>query len=180
MGRRGDDVSVLHRVLQQASCDQTSRVSHIDQQDGTYCVGDLAHALVVPLTAVGRTTTDDQLRLVLQGQLLHLVVVHAARLAAEVIADVVVENTRRVYSATVREVAALIEVQAHEGVARLQDGEQYSLVGLCTRVGLHVDKLSAEELLHAVDGEVLHLVHHLATAIVALAGITLGIFVGEV
>ena len=79
-----------------------------------------------------------------------------------------------------RQVAALVEVETHEGVARLEHGEQHGLVGLRAGVGLHVGELGAEEMLHAVDGELFHLVHHLAAAVVALAGETLGIFVGEV
>jgi hypothetical protein len=82
--------------------------------------------------------------------------------------------------AAVREVTALVEVETHEGVAGLQHSEQHSLIGLCTGVRLNVGILSAEELLDALDGEVLYLVYHLATAIVTLAGQTLGILVGEV
>ena len=117
---------------------------------------------------------DDELRLVLQGEAFHLVVVHATGLAAEGIAYVVVEYAGGVDACAVRQVAALVEVEAHEGVARLEHGEQHGLVGLRAGVGLHVGELGAEETLHAVDG------HHLAAAVVALAGETLGIFVGEV
>lgn len=78
------------------------------------------------------------------------------------------------------EVTALVEVETHEGVAGLEHGEEHGLVGLGTGVRLNVGELSPEELLHTVDGELLHLVDDLATAIVTLAGQALGIFVGEV
>ena len=56
----------------------------------------IPHALVVPLTAVGRTTTDNQLRLVLQSQTLHLVVIDATSLLIQIIAYGLVEDTRGV------------------------------------------------------------------------------------
>ena len=46
-------------------------------------------------------------------------------------------------------------------------------------MGLYVGVVSAEELAGAVPGDVLHHVHALAAAVVALAGIALGVLVGE-
>ena len=52
-------------------------------------------------------------------------------------------------------------------------------VGLRTGVGLHVGVFGAEKFLGAVAGQVFHHVGKLAAAVVALAGIAFGIFVGE-
>jgi len=76
---RGYDVSVLHRVVEQAGCDKACRVSHINHKQCANLVGNLTHALVVPLTAVGRATADDELRLVLFCQAFHFVIVNASR-----------------------------------------------------------------------------------------------------
>ena len=76
--------------------------------------------------------------------------------------------------------AAVVQVQAHEGVAGLQHSQQHSGIGLCARVGLHVGIFCAKQLAHAVDGQLLYLVHHLTAAIVAVAGIAFGIFISEV
>ena len=46
-------------------------------------------------------------------------------------------------------------------------------------MGLHVGVLSAEEFQHAVNGKLLHLVHHFAAAVPALAGIAFRVFVGQ-
>ena len=177
---RGDDMGVFHRVVEQSGSDESGGVSHVDHEQCPYLVGDLAHALIVPLTAVGRATADDQLGFVFQSELLHVVVVHASCFAVERVSDVVVEDTRGVDTAAVREVAALVEVKTHEGVAGLQHSEQHSLVGLCTGVRLYIGKLSTEEFLDALDGEGFYLVHHLAAAIIAFAGQTLSIFVGQI
>ena len=52
-------------------------------------------------------------------------------------------------------------------------------VGLRAGVGLDVGVLGAEELFGAVAGEVLDDVGELAAAVVALAGVAFGVFVGE-
>ena len=71
------------------------------------------------------------------------------------------------------------EVHAHYQVARLAQRQIDGDVGLAAGVGLHVGVLGAEELLGALAGDVLHYVHILAAAVEALAGIALGVFVGQ-
>ena len=173
-------MSPLHGVLQQSGGNQSGGVSHVNHQQGTHLVGNLAHALVVPLAAVGRAAADNQLRLVLHGQLLHLVVVHAARLLVQVVAYGLIEDATGVHQRAVREVTAVSQVQTHERVARLQHGQQHGGVGLSAGVGLHVGIFGIEELADALDGQLLNLVDHLAAAVVALAGIALGILVRQV
>ena len=155
-------------------------MGHVDHQQSSHFVGYLAHALVVPLAAVGRATADNQLGFVLQGQPFHLVIVHVSGLAVQRIADVPIEYARGVDLAAVREMAALVEVEAHKDVAGLQHGQQYGLVGLSSGVRLHVGKFCIEEPLDALDGQRLHLVDNLATAVIAFAGQSFGIFVGEI
>ena len=46
-------------------------------------------------------------------------------------------------------------------------------------MGLDIGVIAAEELLRALDGQSLHHVHALTSAVIALAGITLGVFVGQ-
>ena len=96
MGGRGDDVRPLHGILQQTGCDESCGVSHVYHQQGTHLVGNLAHPLVVPLTAIGRATADDELGFVLQGEGFHLVIVHTPCLLVQVVADGLVEDTARV------------------------------------------------------------------------------------
>ena len=71
------------------------------------------------------------------------------------------------------------QIEAHVGVGRLQEREEYRLVRLGARMRLNVGVDGAEELLHAVDRDGLDLVDELAAAVVALAGIALGVLVGQ-
>ena len=76
------------------------------------------------------------------------------------------------------QVTAHGQVEAHEGVARLQAGHDDGHVRLGAGMRLYVGILRIVDLAEAVDRQLLDLVHHLATAIVALAGVAFGVFVG--
>ena len=78
-----------------------------------------------------------------------------------------------------RQVTAFGEAHAHDRVARLGEGHQHRLVGLRTRIRLDVGAVGAEQGLEAIDRNLLDHVDVLATAVVALAGIAFGIFVGQ-
>ncbi len=79
----------------------------------------------------------------------------------------------------VGEMAAVGEVHGEDFVAGLQDGEVDGHVRLRAAVGLDVDVFAAEELLGAVDGELLDDIDVFAAAVPAFPGIALGVFVRE-
>ncbi len=72
-----------------------------------------------------------------------------------------------------------IEVEAHEGVAGLEHGKKHGLVHLGTGIGLHIGKFATKEFLGAVNRQLLGDINKFTAAIVALARITFGIFVGH-
>lgn len=61
MSGGGHNIGVLEGRGDNASGNQTRDVGHVDNKVGTNLVGDLAHALVVNQTAVGRGTSDQDL-----------------------------------------------------------------------------------------------------------------------
>jgi hypothetical protein len=79
----------------------------------------------------------------------------------------------------VGQVAAVRQRQAHDRVARLQQRVVDGRVGLRAGVRLDVDVLGAEERLGAVDRQLLGDVDELAAAVVAAAGIALGVLVRQ-
>ena len=97
----------------------------------------------------------------------------------DAVADEVVELARDVQLHAVRQVAAVGQVEAQHRVARLQGGQVDGRVGLGAGVRLHVGVLGAEELLGPVAGQVLDHVDVLAAAVVAPAGIALGVLVRQ-
>jgi hypothetical protein len=64
-------------------------------------------------------------------------------------------------------------------LAGLQQRHEHRVVGLGAGVGLDVGEGASEQLFRPLLGQPLGLVHVLAAAIVAFAGIALGILVGE-
>ena len=75
--------------------------------------------------------------------------------------------------------AAVREREPHDRVGRLQQRVVDRGVGLRARVRLDVGVLGAEQRLRAIDRELLDHVDELAAAVVALAGIALGVLVGQ-
>src|SRR5207249_4188114 len=80
---------------------------------------------------------------------------------------------------TVRQVAAVRKVHSEDGVAGLQDRQVDGHVGLASRMWLDVHMLGAEKFFGAFNRQVLNDIHKLATAVVAAAGISFGVLVGE-
>ena len=100
-------------------------------------------------------------------------------LGVEAVGDDAIQLAGKVDRRAVREVAAHRERHAQDRVAGLQHRGVHRLVRLRAGMRLHVRPRRAEQLLRALDGERLGHVDVLAAAVVALAGIALGVLVGE-
>lgn len=87
VGGGGDDIGVLEGRGDDTSGDQTGDVSHVNNEVGTDLVGDLAHALVVNQTAVGRGTGNETLGAVHLGVLLEGVVVNDTGLKVDTVRE---------------------------------------------------------------------------------------------
>ncbi len=178
VGGGGHHVGMRHRVGVDAGGDQASVVRHVDHEDRADGLGHLGEALEVDGQAVGRGTGDDQLGLGFMRQALHGVVVDGL-VRVQAVAHHLEPFAAHVQRHAVGEVAAFGQAHAHDGVAGLQQGEEDGLVGLRARVGLDVGKVGAEQLFAAVDRQLLDHVNVFAAAVVAAAGVALGVFVGQ-
>ena len=99
--------------------------------------------------------------------------------SGQAVGDDVEPFARHVQRHAVGQVAAFGQRHAHDGVARLEHGEEHALVGLRAGVRLHVGRFGAEQLLDAVDRQLLGDVDEFAAAVVALARIAFGVLVGQ-
>ena len=86
---------------------------------------------------------------------------------------------REIHLGAVRQVSAVIEAHAEYGVAGREQREVHGGIGLRAGVRLHVGVVGAEQLLRAIDRQLLGDVHKLAAAVVAAAGVALGVFVRQ-
>ena len=117
---RGDDVRVRHRRRMHASRDQSGEVRHVDQVERADFVGDLPHAGKIDDARIGAAAADDQLRPLLLGQLLQIVVVDGLGFLGHAIRNDLVGLAGKIQMMAVREMSAVRQVQSEDGVARLQ------------------------------------------------------------
>ena len=128
---------------------------------------------------VGGETRDDHLRFLGQRLRGERVVVDLAVVRADAVLHGAEQLAGEIHLGAVREVAAVIEAHAEDRVARIDQREIGRGVRLRARVRLHVGVVGAEQLLGAVDGELLGDVDEFATAVIALARITFRVLVRE-
>ncbi|ENN85865.1 hypothetical protein RHSP_17832 [Rhizobium freirei PRF 81] len=173
----GGNVAMRERRRMLATGNEAGDVGHVDHQIGADAVGDLAEALPVPDTGIGRATGDDQLRLGFFGLALNLIHVEQVVAFAHAVGHDVEPLAGHVDRRTMRQVTARIQVETHESIARLQEREEDGLVHLRTGVRLNVGEVDAEQLLGALDGELFRDIDELAAAVIALARIAFSIFI---
>ncbi len=175
--RRRDEVTVLDRARHETGGDEPGEVRHVAEQERADLVRDRTETVGLDHTRIRGATADDDLRARLLRQPQHLVVVDRHRLARDAVVDDVVQPAREVDLVTVRQMAALVEPQRQQRVARLHRGRVHRHVRLGARVRLDVRMLGAEQRLRTVDSKLLDLVHDLTAAVVAAPGIPLGVLV---
>mmetsp|Transcript_11910 Transcript_11910/g.50040 ORF Transcript_11910/g.50040 Transcript_11910/m.50040 type:complete len:296 (-) Transcript_11910:20-907(-) len=184
----GHHVGILEGRRDHVRGDEAGDVRHVGHEVGAHLVADLPHALVVVVARVRGRAGDDQLGAVQHGVGLEGVVVDEAGVLVEPVRQGLEENggggdLLLGGVEPVREVAAVGQVEAHDPVVGVEERGVHGHVGGGTGVRLHVD--APLGLVEAVSGERavlaedLDLVDVLVTAVVARAGETLGVLVGE-
>ena len=153
-------------------------VGHIHHIQRAVLFRNAANALEINGAGIGRGACHNQFGVMLArfaGQVLIIqipVFIHAIGHKAVVFAA-------HVHGAAVREVPAVRKVHAQHGIAHIQKRKVHGQVGLCARVGLHVGVLRAEQAAGALARDIFHFNHPGAAAIIAVAGVALGIFVRQ-
>ena len=155
-------------------------VGDVHHHQRAHLVADGADAREVEDAGISACARDDHLGLAFEGDALHLVIVDGLRLLGDAVGNDVEKGARKVDGRAVRQMSAVREVHPHDGIAGLEHGEIDGKVRLRARMRLHVGMFAAEQLLEPVARKVLHDVHVLAAAVIALSGIPFRILVGEV
>ena len=158
---------------------ETRDVRHIDHEERAVPVRDLAHDLAIDGAGIGGGAGDEQFGVMLLYEVFHMVIVDAAGGGIDAVADAAVDLAGEIDGRAVAQVAAVGKIHAHERIARLEQGGVDLQIGLRAGMRLDVGKLRAEKRLGALDGQRLQLVGVDAAAVVALAGVALGVFVGQ-
>ena len=162
-----------------AADDESCEVGGVEQQQRTDLIGDAAEGFGLEAARVARRPGDDHLRPVLDGQIAHLVHVDALVAGRDLVGDESVRQAAGVHRRPVREVTAVVQAEPEHRVARLEQRLVGAHVGVGPGVRLDVGVFGAEQRLGPLDGDRLDVVDHQVAAVVALAGIALGVLVGE-
>ncbi|MNM14001.1 hypothetical protein D3C81_242030 [compost metagenome] len=178
VGGGGHHIGVRQRIGVQARRYQARDVGHVDEQVSADLVGDLAETGEVEGFRVGGEAGHDHFRLMLDGQALDFVVVDQA-VGIDAVLHGVVQLAGGADLGAVGQVPAVGQAHAQQGIAGLQQRQVDRRVGLRARVRLDVGVTGAEQCLGPVDGQLLDHIDMLATAVVALARVALGILVGQ-
>ena len=179
VGGRCGDMGMREGRGVEARRHQTREMRHIDQQIGTDAIGNLAHFREIDDAGDGGPTGDDHLGLVFGSKARDLVIVQQVVLTAHAILDGVEPFAGLVGLGPVSQVAARIQRHAKDRIAGLQQRLEHALIGLRTRIRLHVDIGTIEQLAGTLDGKVFGHVHMFAATVIAAAGIAFGVFVGH-
>mmetsp|Transcript_37835 Transcript_37835/g.75400 ORF Transcript_37835/g.75400 Transcript_37835/m.75400 type:complete len:381 (-) Transcript_37835:18-1160(-) len=186
--RRRHHVAVLEGRRVQARGDEAADVGDVRHQVRADLVGDLAELLEVHDPRVGRGAAEDHLRPEHEGRLPQLLEIDEARLRVDLVWQrLEVDRRRRDLLlrrvVPVRQVPAARQVQAHDARVRRQQRRVDREVRRAARIRLHVHPplllVQAEGLQGAVLAQVLDAVDDLVAAVVARAGLALGVLVRE-
>ena len=162
-----------------ASSHQTCNVSHIHQQISSHFVGNLAEFSPIENPAVSRKTADNQLGLVGHRQVADRVVIDQASLVIDAILYRVVDLAREIHRSAVGQVPTVGKAHSQNRIAGLQQRLKHRNIRAGPRVWLDVGEICAEQGLGTLNGQCLRLINKFAATVVALAGVTLGVLVGE-
>ena len=173
------DVAVRHRVGVHPSGDEPGYVGGVEHENGADLVGDVAQRGRLDDPRVRRGTGHDHLRAGCSGAVPQLVHVDALVAAGQAVRDEVVEFAAGVHRRAVGEVPTVVEAEAQDGVAGLQECLVDGHVGVRPGVGLDVGVVGTEQGLDPLARQVLDLVHVDVSAVVALSRVALRVLVGQ-
>ena len=179
VGGGGHHIAMGDRAGMHSSGHEAGDVGHIGQQIGTHFISDGAEGGEVDGAWICGVATNNQLRLVLQSQLADRLHIEALGLLVDAVLDDVEPLAADVDRGTMGQVTAMGQIEPHDRVARLQQGQENREVGLGTAVGLHIGPSGTKQLLGPLDGQLFNGINVFTTAVVPLAGQTLGVLVGE-
>ncbi|MNW45678.1 hypothetical protein D3C74_229490 [compost metagenome] len=115
----------------------------------------------------------------LKRRFAHFVVIDQERIFLYAVRHEIIEQAGRINRAAVGQVTAVREVHPQHGVAGVDRGKVNRQVRLRTGMRLHVRMLGAKQFFGPVASDIFHDIDTFATAVIAFARISLGVFVRE-
>jgi len=124
VGGSGGNVRVRYRGSVRTTRHEACNVRHVEDVVRANLVGNLAHAYKIPLARISTGTADDDLGLFLDRRGLKLVIVNGFGVAAHVVERGPIELAAEAEPVTMRQVAAVREIETENRIARLKNGRK--------------------------------------------------------
>ena len=175
----GGNVGVGNGRRMQTGGHKSGDMGHIDNELGPHFVGRLAESSEIDDTRIGAGSGHNHGGFMLPGHFFHLLVIDAPRFALHTVKNHLKQASRKIDRAAVRKVSAVGKIHTQNGIAGLQVGKVGGHIGLAARMRLHVGIGAIKQLHGSVASQIFRNIHKFATAVIALARVSFGIFVGE-
>ena len=153
-------------------------MSHIHHQVSAHFVCHLTETLKINGPGISAGSGHDQLRLCLKRDPLQLVIIDIA-LVIDAVRHYIEVKAGKIHRASVGQMAAVVQIHAHNRITRFQHGYKNRHIGLGAGVRLHIGIVTAKQLLSPFYGKSLHYVHALTSAVVPLSRIPFRVLVGQ-
>ena len=140
--------------------------------------GYFRNAFKIDDTRIRGSARNNQFRPAFFGFLFKFIIINIA-VGIHAVGDKVEIFARHIDRRAVGQVTAFGKVHTHNGVAGLNQRKISRHIRLGAGVGLDVREVRAEQLFGAVNRDVLDQIDTFTAAVIALAGIAFGIFVGQ-
>ncbi len=174
----GDDIGIRHGRGMQACGNQTRDMRHIHHKVCADLFRDFGNAFKVDDARIRRCACDNQLRLTFFGFLFKFVIIDVA-VPVHTVSNKVEVFARHIDGRAVGQVSALGKIHTHNGIAGLNQRKIRRHIRLRARMRLYVGKIRTEQFTGTLDRDIFYDIDALTAAVIALARITLGIFVGQ-
>jgi hypothetical protein len=180
VGGHGDHVGERQRRRHGTTGDQARRMGDVGHQQAVRLVGDVGEGAVVDGAGVGAAAGDQDLGLVALDEVAHLVEVDQAVPRVHAVLGRLEHLPRVAAVVAVGQMAARLQRHADDAAAGTGERQQDGEVGRGTRVRLHVGLVGAgKQGQRPRPGHVLDDIGDLTAAVIAPAGIALGVLVGD-
>ena len=179
VGGGGHHMRIRHRRGVQPCGHQAGNVSHIHPQISSYLIGNGTEPGKINGSGIGRGASHNHLGLALTGHPLQLVIVNIPSLLVHAVGHNIVVFTREIHRTAMSQMSAVIQIHTQNRVPGLAQSHIHCIVGLSSRVGLHIGEFGPIELTGTLNGQGFHHVHTLTAAIIALAGVPFRVLIGQ-
>ena len=139
MGGGGDDIRNRDRRGVQSCGHKTCNVGHVNHESGVRCMGNFGKAIKIDDSRIGTCASNDHFWTVLFCKCCYLIIINGSGFLRDTIVDKLIEFPRKIYGASMGQVAAVGKVHSENRITRVYYGHEGGHVGLGAGVGLDID-----------------------------------------